>query len=63
MIAIIIIYYYYYYYYYYSHVFPDSRVQHCNYATLLAGRCMIAHLSISYSLSFLAIVCTGSSRE
>ena len=30
-------YYYYYYYYYYSHIFPDSRAQHCNYATLLAG--------------------------
>ena len=29
---------YYYYYYYYSHIFPDSRAQHCNYATLLAGR-------------------------
>ena len=28
---------YYYYYYYYSHIFPDSRAQHCNYATLLAG--------------------------
>ena len=28
----------YYYYYYYSHIFPDSRAQHCNYATLLAGR-------------------------
>ena len=27
----------YYYYYYYSHIFPDSRAQHCNYATLLAG--------------------------
>ena len=26
------------YYYYYSHIFPDSRAQHCNYATLLAGR-------------------------
>ena len=25
-------------YYYYSHIFPDSRAQHCNYATLLAGR-------------------------
>ena len=25
-------YYYYYYYYYYSHIFPDSRAQHCNYA-------------------------------
>ena len=24
-------------YYYYSHIFPDSRAQHCNYATLLAG--------------------------
>ena len=21
----------------YSHIFPDSRAQHCNYATLLAG--------------------------
>ena len=21
--------------YYYSHIFPDSRAQHCNYATLL----------------------------
>ena len=28
-----------YYYYYYSHIIPDSRAQHCNYATLLAGRC------------------------
>ena len=28
-----------YYYCYYSHIFPDSRAQHCNYATLLAGRC------------------------
>ena len=27
------------YYYYYSHIFPDFRAQHCNYATLLAGRC------------------------
>ena len=24
---------------YYSHIFPDFRAQHCNYATLLAGRC------------------------
>ena len=41
---------YYYYYYYYSHIFPECyyydshvfpsfRAQHCNYATLLAGRC------------------------
>ena len=29
----------YYYYYYYSHIFPGFRAQHCNYATLLAGRC------------------------
>ena len=28
----------YYYYYYYSHIFLDSRAQHCNYATVLAGR-------------------------
>ena len=26
-------------YYCYSHIFPDSWAQHCNYATLLAGRC------------------------
>ena len=27
--------------YYYSHIFPGFRAQHCNYATLLAGRfCM-----------------------
>ena len=25
-------------YYYYSHIFPGFRAQHCNYATLLAGR-------------------------
>ena len=25
--------------YYYSHIFPDFRAQHSNYATLLAGRC------------------------
>ena len=31
--------YYYYYCYYYSHIFPGFRAQHCNYATLLAGRC------------------------
>ena len=24
-------------YYYYSHIFPDFRAQHCNYAALLAG--------------------------
>ena len=26
------------YYYYYSDIFPDPGAQHCNYATLLAGR-------------------------
>ena len=26
-------------YYYYSHIFPGFRAKHCNYATLLAGRC------------------------
>ena len=25
-------------YYYYSHIFLDSRAQHCDYATTLAGR-------------------------
>ena len=38
MRIIIIIYVIIIYYYYYSHIFPDSRAQHCNYATLLAGR-------------------------
>ena len=31
-----------YYYYYYFHIFPDYRAQHCNYATLPAGRSFFA---------------------
>ena len=35
--------------YYYSHIFPDSRAQHCNYDTLLAGRCCN---KVWYSVNF-----------
>ena len=44
---------YYYYYYYYSHIFPDFRAQHCNYATLLAGKVLseiAAELELGYAI-------------
>ena len=31
-------------YYYYSHIYPGFRAQHCNYATLLAGRCILIYI-------------------
>ena len=37
-------------YYYYSHIFPESWAQHCNFATLLAGRIEIM-MSLTYSIS------------
>ena len=39
-------------YYYYSYIFPDFRAQHCNYATLLAGR---SEYYCNYSLIFLSL--------
>ena len=39
---------------YYSHIFPDSRAHHCNYATLLAGNCMMHVTRIKKNFSMVA---------
>ena len=51
------------YYYYYSHIFPDFRVQYCNYATLLAGRCLVGRFKYSLALHwYTCVIVLGISK-